>query len=250
MSEGPREIPVVDYARAAPAAATAPVTLCTCADATEAQMLRTSLRAANVAASELILQGERGGADGRALVEFRVHPEQVPFARALHFELMFDLDQLEPIDPQPPPPVDERGHPVELVTVAVYEHARDLVDAAVVLGAAGIDPILPEMAPRPPEHRDVARRFEVRVLREDAAQAGELLRAAAEENAAAEERLQRCPRCRSWQVTEDPQLLRRALNVLTLGRIARGFREMYGCNRCGCRWEAHATRGFAVAKSP
>jgi hypothetical protein len=111
-----------------------------------------------------------------------------------------DLEPAEQENPDQPLEIaDEDGDRATWSTAAVFESARALHEAAMVLESAHLSVLLPRLVPRGEAPAGEGPRFVLRVQADDVGRAKSLLQHAAEETAEEEFR---CPQCGAYSIHE------------------------------------------------
>jgi hypothetical protein len=137
-------------------------------------------------------------------VRLQVHSDEVEKARAvLANHAAAEAGDLEPVeaeDPATPLQVnDEQGVPATWNTVAVFETARAMHEAAMVLESSHVAVLMPRLAPRGDRPPGEGPRFVLRVQADDVERAQAMLGRASEER---EEGELQCPKCGSYSIHE------------------------------------------------
>jgi hypothetical protein len=224
------------------------VSVASCGDAAEAQMVASALAAAGIPSAVVNEHTNAlGGYVGRTWVEVHVGVEDRDRAAALVSEIRSGdafVPEDDPPDGSADIAADADGTRVPLAVAATFETARDMYDAAAVLGAARIPTYLPNLLPRGPrpggaqaEAQGRPPAFKVRVTEDDLPRARALL-----EEAEEDEDEPRCPRCGSWRVHREGGSFLYWLKDLFVGGRADGVRALE-CLACGHRFPWGSPRG-------
>jgi hypothetical protein len=211
------------------AAVTSAVTVRSCGNPMEAQLVAGRLTSAGI---DSYLMNENANAlgpySGFCPIDVQVKKEDLERAREVLAQGDFD-----PLDVEPAAETAEEA--ADLAEVAVFDNPRALFDAAAVLGAARIDSFLPALAPRGGRPRGTGDRFRLRVRPQDLERArDELDHASHDRRDDADEDEMRCPHCGSWRVYPLSRPWPGILPFLFGG--ARTEERDYECLRCRARW--------------
>jgi hypothetical protein len=137
-----------------------------------------------------------------------------------------DLEPAEREDPEQPLDIaDEEGGRATWKTAAVFESARALHEAAMVLESAHLSVLLPRLVPRGDVPAGEGPRFVLRVQADDVDRARQLMRHATEEEA--EEEL-RCPKCGAYSVHEGSE----GLGNFLLSLVGKSQPQTCECMKC------------------
>lgn len=214
----------------------APVTVRKFFDPIEAQIYANELAAHDIeyAIVNQNTPGFLGWYSGFSQVELQVREADAAIAGELLDRLKLEPGEVEPAEPTDAnTPIPDANGNGQLVAAAAYEDARQLHDAAAVLGAAHVECFLPTLVPRGDRPPGIGARFIIRVRETDLERARQILSA---ENPEDHEDEPRCPKCGSWQTYLLPAPWPGLWNFLT-GRAGPHPREVE-CLRCHHRWEA------------
>jgi hypothetical protein len=209
------------------------VSVASCGDAAEGQMVASALSASGIPSAVVNEHTNAlGGYAGRTWVEVHVGVED----RDRAVELVEQLRSGDAFEPEEEPSDGSAefaegagGARIPLGVAGEFDTAREMYDAAAVLGSARVATYLPNLVPR--KEGGPPRAFVVRVPLEELDRALEILEEAEEED---EE--DRCRACGSWQVRQGGEgAVGAALRWLRGGKphAARYNRE---CIKCGNRW--------------
>ena len=225
------------------------VSVASCGDAAEAQMVAAALSAAGIPSAVVNEHTNAlGGYVGRNWVEVHVGVEDRDRAAGVVAEIRTGdafVPEDDPPDGSADFAADADGTRVPLAVAATFHTARDMYDAAAVLGAARIPTYLPNLLPRGPRP-DAARgeaeaqgrppAFKVRVTEHDLPRARALLEDADDDDEP------RCPKCGSWRVHRQGGSFLYWLRDLFGGGTADGVRALE-CLACGHRFPWGSPRG-------
>jgi hypothetical protein len=207
------------------------LTVASCADAGEAELVCGELRSAGVPAVALNQHtAALGPYAGGSHVEVRVPAED----RDRAAEVMARLPDRADVEPEPEPPdgsadfaTDDTGARVALAVVATYATSRQMLEAAAALGSARVRAYLPNLIPRDPAREGPPPAFRVRVAQDD------LRRAEAVLGELDDPDEPRCPQCASWRVhPQGGSLLSWIVGLFGGGGVADGVKRME-CLQCG-----------------
>jgi hypothetical protein len=207
------------------------LTVASCADAGEAELICGEMRSAGVPA--VALNGHTaalGPYSGGSLIEVRVPVEDKERAA----EVMARLPDRGDVEPEPEPAdgsadfaTDGSGASVALAVVATYPTSREMLEAAAALGSARVKSYLPNLIPRDGTRDGPPPAFPVRVARDDLRRAEEVLGELDDPDEP------RCPRCASWRVHPQGGGLLAMLRGIFGGGGQRDGVQRMQCLRCG-----------------
>ena len=220
-------------------AASGAVTVRSCYDAFEAQLYGNQLAAHGI---DYCLLNQNANVMGPYLgltqVELQVRREDAPLANKILTALQIDPLLIEPEEYfDPAVPMRDLEGDGWLMTAAAFESAREMYDAAAVIGSAQIECFLPALVPRGDRPPGKGRRFALRVRAADLARARELILEAAADAERDDE--PRCPKCGSWRVHELPPPWRGFGHFLLSSLFAvvgSGGPRTFECLRCHHQW--------------
>jgi hypothetical protein len=223
------------------------LTVASCADAGEAELVCGELRSAGVPAVALNQHtAALGPYGGGSVIAVRVPVEDGDRAA----EVMARLPDRGDAEPEPEPAdgsadfaTDESGARVALAVVATYATSREMLEAAAALGSARVKTYLPNLMPRDPTREGPAPAFRVRVAREDLARAEDVLGELDDLDEP------RCPQCASWRVHPQGGGLLAVLRAIFGGGGHRDGVQRMECLRCGHRFAwGNPTGAFEVVR--
>ena len=210
---------------------TSAVTVQTCANPVDAQLIAGELETAGIDAYVLNQNANAlGPYSAFCPVEVQVKQQDAERAREALARSRFDPLDVEPAETATEM-TPEEGQP-ELVEAARFDQPRRLFEAAALLGASRIESFLPPLAPRGNRPKGSGPRYVLRVRETDLERAREVLEDAAAEEA--DEDDIRCPRCGSWRTYPMSRPFPGILPFLFGG--ARNEPREFECLRCRHRW--------------